>query len=202
VVSLMQKAMALTALKRYDQAEKVVDNALSLAGNNPEALRLYAKFRSMRANQLSAEATGLRTEHCSSSTRTEHRSDGVWEITSTTCYPPTQAALSQAAQLDTEAAELRRRARSAMEGAIKLTKGTVEGYLLQADLHRWDGELNAAQAALQEAIKLNPKSLEAQDALVDFYAKTGQQDQAEEQQAIVRQLIHTTAAPILRLSWS
>ncbi|HEY3196590.1 MAG TPA: hypothetical protein VGJ57_01155, partial [Nitrospirales bacterium] len=89
----------------------------------------------------------------------------------------------------------------AMEAAIKVTKGTVEGYLIQADLDLWDNKLDAAQAALQQAVRLDPKSLEAQDQLVQFYAKTGQQDKAEEQQAIARQLIHTTAAPMLRLAW-
>ncbi|HYB42956.1 MAG TPA: hypothetical protein VEL75_14360, partial [Candidatus Methylomirabilis sp.] len=103
---------------------------------------------------------------------------------------------------DAQAAELRRRARAAMEAAIKLTKGTVEGYLTQADLHLWDGQLDAAQADLQAAVKLDPRSLEAQEELAQFYAKTGQGDRAEEQWAIARQLIHTTAAPMLRLAWA
>ena len=201
VAATMQKARALTALKQYDQAEALADQVLKLAGSNPDALRLYARFRAARANQMSAEAAGLRQERCTSSTHDETRSDGVYRVTRTTCYPPTQADLQRAAQLDAQAADLRRRARAAMEAAIKATKGTVEGFLIQADLHLWDNQLDAAQAALQAAVKLDPKSLEAQEELAQFYARTGQTDRAEEQWAIARQLIHTTAAPMLRLAW-
>ncbi|HVW04931.1 MAG TPA: tetratricopeptide repeat protein [Vicinamibacterales bacterium] len=200
--ALIQKAMALTALKRYDQAEAIADQALAAAGNNPDALRLYAKFRAMRANQMSAEASSLRQDRCSSSSHDEDHGDYTDHITTTTCYPPSQADLARAAQLDATAAELRRRARSAMERAMQVSKGTVAGFLIEADLHLWDGDLPGAQAALQQAVKLDPKSLEAQDELVDFYASTGQRDLAEEQQAIERQLINTTAAPLLRLAWT
>ena len=201
VGAMMQKAWALTGLKQYDRAEQLADQALRLAGNNPDALRLYARFRSMRANQMSAEAAGLRQERCSSSTTRTDLGDRIRETTTTTCYPPSQADLQRAAQLEAQAAELRRRARAAMEAAIRVTKGTVEGYLIQADLYLWDGQREAAQAALEQAVKLDPRSLEAQDRLVQFYASTGQQDRAEEQQAIERQLIHTTAAPMLRTAW-
>ncbi len=202
VRALIQKAFALTALQEYDQAEKLVEQALTLAGDNPDALRLYARFRAMRANQVAAEAWALRQERCSSSTTTEHRSDGVYEITQTTCYQPTQADLQRAAYLDRLAGELRRKALAAMQTAIKLTLGTVEGFLLQADLEIWAGQLERAQAFLEEAVKLDPQSLEAQERLVDFYVRTGQSDRAEEQEAIARQLIHTTAAPLLRLAWN
>jgi tetratricopeptide (TPR) repeat protein len=200
--ALIQKAMALTALKRYDQAEALADQALAAAGNNADALRLYAKFRAMRANQMSAEASSLRQDRCSSSSHDEDHGDYTDHITTTTCYPPSQADLARAAQLDATAAELRRRARTAMERAMQVSKGTVAGFLIEADLHLWDGDLPGAQAALQQAVKLDPKSLEAQDELVDFYASTGQRDLAEEQQAIERQLINTTAAPLLRLAWT
>jgi tetratricopeptide (TPR) repeat protein len=202
VNALIHKAFALTALQQYDQAEKLVDQALGLAGNNPDVLRLYAKFRAMRANQLSAEAWALRQERCSSSTTTEHRSDGVYEVTRTTCYQPSQADLQRAAQLERLAEELHHKAMAAMQEAIKVTQGTVDGYLLQADLEIWAGQLDKAQSFLEQAVRLHPQSLEAQERLVDFYAKTGQQDKAEEQQAIARQLIHTTAAPMLRLAWN
>lgn len=193
--------MALTGLKQYDQAEKLADQVLRIARNNPDALRLYAKFRVMRANQMSNEAAMLRQERCSTSRSEQDLGDRIRVTETTTCIPPSPADLQRAAQLDAQAAELRRRARAAMEAAIKATKGTVEGYLIQADLHLWDGDLDVAQADLQQAVKLDPKSLEAQDQLVQFYARTGQQDRADEQQAIARQLIHTTAAPLLRIAW-
>ncbi len=202
VGAMMQKAWALTALKQYNQADKLADQALELAGNNPDALRLYAKFRAMRANQMSAEAAGLRQERCSSSSHDENRSDGVYRVTTTTCYPPSQADLNRAEQLDALAAELRRRAKAAMETAAKVTKGTVDGVLILADLALWNGKTSEAQAHLEQAVKLDPKSLEAQDRLVQFYAQSGQQEKAEEQRLIAANLIQTTAAPLLRLAWN
>lgn len=202
VGAIMQKAVALTGLKQYNQADKLADHALELAGNNSDALRLYAKFRAMRANQMSAEAAGLRQERCSSSSHEETRSDGVYRVTATTCYPPSQADLQRAAQLETLAAELRHRARAALEKAAKVTKGTVDGFLILADLALWEGKTAEAQAALEQAITLDPASLEAQDRLVQFYAQSGQQEKAEEQRLIAANLIQTTAAPLLRLAWN
>lgn len=201
VKATIQKAIALSMLRRYDQAEQLADEALKSAGNNPDALRLYAKFRSMRANQYSAEASSLRQTRCTSSTSTETRYDGVYEITTTTCYPPSPADLNRADQLDTAATGLREKARAAMEAAIKAARGTVDRYLIQSDLHIWSGNYDAAQQTLMDAVKLYPESLDAQDALVDLYAKTGQNVKAEEQQSVARQMIHTTAAPMLRLAW-
>lgn len=202
VGAIMQKAVALMGLKQYNQADKLADHALELAGNNPDALRLYARFRAMRANQMSAEAAGLRQERCSSSSHDENRSDGVYRVTTTTCYPPSQADLNRAAQLDAMAAELRRGARTAMEKAANVTKGTVDGFLILADLALWDGKTAEAQSYLGQAVKLDPKSLEAQDRLVQHYAQTGQQEKAEEQRLIAANLIQTTVAPLLRLAWN
>ncbi|MBL9211700.1 MAG: tetratricopeptide repeat protein [Opitutaceae bacterium] len=201
VAGLAQKALTLTALRRYAEAEKVAEQTLALGGNQPDALRLYGRFRAMRANQLSGEAFGLRQERTTSSTRTENRSDGVYEVTTTTTYPPTPADLNRASQLEAQAVQLRRQARAAMEAAVKVTRGTVEGALIEADLHQWDGKLDAAQAAFDRALKLDPKSIEAHDQLGLFLVRNGRADQADEHQAVARQLLHTTAAPLLRLAW-
>jgi tetratricopeptide (TPR) repeat protein len=82
-----------------------------------------------------------------------------------------------------------------------VTKGTVEGYLILADLALWEGKIDEAQRNLEQAVKLDPKSLEAQDRLVQHYAQTGQQDKAEEQRLIAANLVQTTVAPLLRLAW-
>lgn len=201
VGAMMQKTLALTALKQYNQADKLADQALSLSGNNPDALRLYAKFRALRANQLSNEASSLRQERCASSSHDENRSDGTYRVTTTTCYPPSQADLNRAAQLDAMAAELRRRAKTALETAAKVTRGTVDGFLILADLALWEGKTAEAQSSLEQAVKRDPKSLEAQDRLVQHYAQTGQQDKAEEQRLIAANLVHTTVAPLLRQAW-
>lgn len=200
--ALAQKAIALTGLGDYTQAEKVADQVLTVAGNNADALGLYAKFRAMRANHMSSEAWNLRQERCTSSTSENRRSDGIIEkVETTTCIPPSQADLQRADQLDAAAAEFRRRARAAMEKAISVTKGTVEGLLLQADLALWDGKTTDAQRYIEQAVKLDPKSLQAQDRLVQHYARSGQPEKAEEQRLIFTGLFHTTAAPLLRMAW-
>jgi tetratricopeptide (TPR) repeat protein len=201
VGAMMQKALALTALKKYNEADKLADQALNLAGNNPDALRLYAKFRAMRANQLSNEAWSLRQERCSSSSHDETRSDGLYRVTTTTCYPPSQADLNRAAQLEALAAELRRKARAALEKAATVTKGTVDVFLILADLALWEGKTTEAQRHLEQAVKFDPKSLEAQDRLVQHYTQTGQQEKAEEQRLIASNLVQTTVAPLLRMAW-
>jgi tetratricopeptide (TPR) repeat protein len=201
VGALAQKAIALTGLGDHSQAEKLADQVLNLAGNNSDALRLYAKFRAARANQMSNEAWNLRQERCTGSSHEETRGSTVYKVTTTTCYQPTQADLNRAAQLEAQAVELRRRARAAMEKAVSVTKGMVEGLLLQADLALWDGKIDQAQSYLEQAVKRDPKSLEAQDRLVQHYAQTGQQEKAEEQRLIAANLIQTTVAPLLRMAW-
>lgn len=128
VGAIMQKAIALTGLGDLDQADHLADQALTLSGNHADALALYARFRAMRANHMSNEAWNLRQERCTSSTHQETRDGIVYDVTITTCIPPSQADLQRAAQLDAMAAELRRRARAAMEKAVGVTKGTVEGW--------------------------------------------------------------------------
>src|SRR5690606_17840637 len=103
-------------------------------------------FRAMRANQFSAEAASLRAERCSSSTHDEDRGSYIDRITTTTCYPPSQADLARAAQLEAAARDLRSRARAAMERAVQASRGTVAGFLIEADLKQWDGDMNGAQA--------------------------------------------------------
>lgn len=200
--ALAQKAIALTGLGDFNQAERVADQVLNVAADNPGALGLYARFRAMRANQMSSEAWNLRQERCTSSTSEHRRSDGITEVVETTsCIPPSQADLQRADQLDAAAADFRRRARAAMEKAISVTKGTVEGLLLQADLALWDGKTSDAQRYIEQAVQRDPQSLQAQDRLVQHYARSGQSEKAEEQRLIFTGLFHTTAAPLLRMAW-
>jgi tetratricopeptide (TPR) repeat protein len=200
--ALAQKAIALTGLGDFNQAERLADQVLILAADNPDALGLYARFRAMRANQMSSEAWNLRRERCTSSTSEHRRSDGIIEVVeTTTCIPPSQADLQRADQLDAAAADFRRRARAAMEKAVTVTKGTVDGLLLQADLALWDGKTSDAQQYIEQAVKRDPQSLQAQDRLVQHYARSGQLEKAEEQRLIFTGLFHTTAAPLLRMAW-
>ncbi|MFN7952357.1 MAG: tetratricopeptide repeat protein [bacterium] len=198
--ALIWKAMALDGLARGDEAESLAEKGVALAHDDPEALALAARFRARRANRASAEASSLRQERCSSSSHDETRSDGVYRVTQTTCYPPSAADTARADQLDALAQRLRQGARAALEKAVSVTKGTEQA-LLQVDLELWFGDASKALGILEQAVAADPRSLEAQEALADLYAKSGQRDRAEEQLSIARQLVHTTAAPLLRLGW-
>ncbi len=198
--ALIWKAIALDGLNRGDEAEALAEKGVALAHDDPQALGLAARFRARRANRASAEAASLRQERCSSSSHDETRSDGVYRVTQTTCYPPSAADTARADQLDALAQRLRQSARAALEKAVGVTKGTEQA-LLKVDLELWFGDPGKAIGILEQAVAADPRSLEAQEALADLYAKSGQRDKAEEQLSIARQLVHTTAAPLLRLGW-
>jgi tetratricopeptide (TPR) repeat protein len=202
VRSIMQKAMIRAARRQYADADALVTRALQIAPNDPDALQMYARFRLQNAAALAAQAASLRQDRCSSSSSLETRSDGLYRVTTTTCTPPSAADLQRAAQLDAQAAAERQKASAAIEAALKATRGTVQGYLLQADVEIMRGQYDAAARSLQEAIRLDPKSLEAHEQLMDLYAKTGQTEKAEEYASFVKNtFIQTTAAHMLRLSW-
>ncbi len=199
--AMIWKAMAVDGLDRGGEAEALAEKGVALAHDDADALQLVAHFRARRADRASSQAASLRQERCSSSTRNETRSDGEYEVTTTTCYPPTQADLARAAELEALARELRQKARAAIEKAVAVSKGTPQA-LLKADLALWFGDPGQAVTLLEQAVAADPASLEAQEALADLYAKTGQREKAEEQLAVARQLVHTTAAPLLRLGWA
>ncbi|MFO1499068.1 MAG: hypothetical protein U1G07_11860, partial [Verrucomicrobiota bacterium] len=201
VRALMQKALTLSRLGRDPEAEKIVDQVLALAGNNPEALRLRAKYWIDRANSLWLQAASLRTPRSSSSSHTENRSDGVYEVTVTTYYPPTNADLNRAGQLEAAAAELYRRAESATSAALEASKGTFEGELLLAEVQFARRDAAAAEATLKKALASHPLSLEANESLVDLYVKTGRPDDAELQRSITTQLFQTSAGWMLKQAW-
>ena len=201
VRALMQKAVVLARLQRDAEAEPFADRALALAPQDPEALALYAFYKGRRANDLNAQAAALRTDRCSSSMRTEHRHDGVWEITTRTCTPPSAADLERARQLDLQAAELRQRSRAAMQRAIDATRGTYQGYLLQSEAALWSGQRPQAVQALKQAIQLEPANPRAHEDLLRLYERMGDKEQATEQRIVVDRFFQTTAAPILERAW-
>ncbi len=201
VGALLTKALVLARLDREDEAESLADRAIALAPDDPEALSRYAYYKGRRANMLNAQAAALRSTDCSSSSHTETRYDGVWEVTTTTCYPPTNAELALADALDREADLLRDRSRAAMNEAIAVTRGTYMGYLLEADAARWSNRPGDAIDPLKLAIALDPVEPRAQETLARLYAETGQDDLAVEQRMVANTFVQTTAAPLLHRAW-
>lgn len=201
VGALMQRARALSRLGDNASAEKIIAHALTLAPKDPQALRLQGQFWIDRANQLLVAASLARSPRISSSTWTENRSDGVWEVTRTTTTPPSQSDLTRAAQYEAEARRLLSSARTAIDAALKATRGTLEGDLLLADValseNRWADADNAARAAL----KRDPKSLAAYDIIVDAHRLSGQRDRADDACSERANVVHTTAGWKLLRAW-
>lgn len=201
VGAMLNKAAVLSRLERTDEAEKLADDAIAIAPNDPKALSLYAFYKGRRANWMNAEAHRLRQDTCSSSTHTEHRYDGVWDVTTTTCYPPTAADLNRANQLDAQAEQLRSHSIKAMQRAIAATRGTYDGLLLEAEAALWSGRANDAESSLKKAIEAQPKRVEAYEHLERLYDQLGMTDKQIEQQILVNRFYQTTAAPLLKRVW-
>ncbi|MEO8126148.1 MAG: tetratricopeptide repeat protein [Bryobacteraceae bacterium] len=199
--SLMTKALALESLNRPADAEAIVNRVLQLAPRNPEALKMRAEFYVARAGNLYAAAGGLRSPRSETSTHQETRSDGVYDVHVTTYYQPTQGALAQASQLEAQAAALMQRSSAAIQAALAVTRGTVDGLIMQAEVDASNGRGPAARTALEQAIKMSPQSLEANWALTELFRRTGQADLSDQQRGITMNLVQTTGGWSLRQAW-
>src|SRR6185369_15764104 len=164
---LMTKAMALERLGRAADAEAIVNRVLQIAPRNPDALKMRAEFYVARAGNLYANASGLRSPLSETSTHQETRSDGVYDVHVTTYYSPTSDALAQASQLEAQANALMQRSAAAIQSALAISKGTVDGLILQAQVDASSGRAAAARTSLEQAIKISPQSLEANWALTE-----------------------------------
>jgi tetratricopeptide (TPR) repeat protein len=195
------KAIALVRLGEEAIAERIVDRVLAAAPQNPEALRLRAKFLVERASALYARAAALRAPRIETSSSTETRSDGVYRVTRTTYYSPTGSALAEAAQLEVQAAELMRASRAALAAALAVLRDTFEGDMLQAEVDFASGRHEATFAALRSALRRQPRSLEANQTLAEVLRRVGRVDESDRQMSITTNLVHTNAGWLLRMAW-
>ena len=104
--ALAVKARVYCALGRSNAAEPLVDRGLELDRQNFRLLKLKVQLLLDHAAQLAGQASALRAGH--TDVRTEHRSDGVYEVR--THYPPTATQLAEASACEVQAAVCRRTA--------------------------------------------------------------------------------------------
>ncbi|HKW94307.1 MAG TPA: tetratricopeptide repeat protein, partial [Methylomirabilota bacterium] len=195
------KAIALVRLGDEQTAEQIVNRVLAAAPRNPEALELRAKFLVERASALYARAAALRAPRIDTNSWTETRSDGVYRVTQTTYYPPTQGALSQAAELESQAAALMRASEAALAAALAVLRNTFDGDMLKAEVDFAAGRRDAAFADLGRALQRQPRSLEANQTLAEYHRRLGHQDEADTQMSVTTNLVHTNAGWMLRAAW-
>jgi tetratricopeptide (TPR) repeat protein len=197
------KALAYTRLERHEEAKALVDEVMEATGfEHPQALKLYAEYKFRRAGHQQMAAFAHRTPTYSSSTRTEWRGDGLWEVTTTTRHDPSSADLARADALVAAAAANLREAELAMQKAVELTRGTLDGYLLEADYEHWYRSRERAGQLLAEAVGRYPDSLAARDKLAWWFRWMGADDKAVEAESNALRLVHDTAGPSLGKVWN
>lgn len=200
--ALITKAFVLAEQNQESAANALLNEAMAGAGkSDPRAVRLFATFRRRQISRMLAAAAGLRTPTTSISTHTENRSDGVYEVTTTRTYQPSQSDLARAAALERQARMLMDQAKQVIEAAIRESKNTLDGFILESTYENWFGTSQRALALLDQAVKKYPKEIAAHDAYVQQLRHMGQRDAAQEAEAVALQLVHTTSAPLLRKVW-
>ncbi|MCP5345909.1 MAG: tetratricopeptide repeat protein [Gammaproteobacteria bacterium] len=200
VPAIMSRAEILAKLGRDNEAEAAAASALEIDPDDRQALTLYAMYRGRRSNNLAAQAAALRADSCTSTTTTENRHDGVWEVTRRTCVRPSAADLARANQLDAQAAALRQESRVVMNRALELNRGTYEGFLVAAEIALWSLDYNGAADAFRAAVRLDPADMRAREALVQVLPRLGAHEEAAAHAVAINAPLQTTAAPMLSLA--
>jgi tetratricopeptide (TPR) repeat protein len=203
VRGLVTKAYVLDGLGQRDQAEQLLVSVIKIAGHNDaQAVRLLAEYRSRQIGQMLAAAMALRMPTFSTSTHTEHRYDGVWEITTSYRHDPSASDLRNADDLERKAAALMQETKLIMETAVRTSKGTLEGLLLESSYQNWFGTRDKALMLVQQAVRDYPESIKAHDALIAYLRFLGRQEEVIEQETHAWQLFQTTCAPLLLRVWN
>jgi tetratricopeptide (TPR) repeat protein len=197
VRALIANAQSREMLGDAGQANALILRALEIAPDDPEALRMKAIFLTRQAAALAAQAAGLRETKVSSTT--ERRGDYIYEIFTYTY--PTAGELARADALDAKARALFAAGAETIERAIRVSAGTTFGHWLEGQRHYWNGRNDQAAASYAAALKLDPAHMPSHDALTVLYRRTGQSERAIEQESLATNLLHTTAGPMLKLSW-
>jgi len=200
--ALVRMAYAYDDLGQSGNAEECINKVVAIAGpRDADAIRLLAEYRADQAGSMQAQAHDLRSPHFYSSSHTEDRSDGVYEVTVTTRVDPSSGDIQQANELDADARAKVAQAKQYMEAAMKSNPGSLEGLLLTASYQNWFATADEALATLQGAVKKFPDSLKAADMLTDFYVVHGMEDQAIDERMAASRMYQTTAGPLLERIW-
>ncbi|MGQ0613505.1 MAG: tetratricopeptide repeat protein [Planctomycetaceae bacterium] len=189
VKALAFKAACLIARRDWEGARGKLEAALERAPDDPVVLGLVSQVIEHAAQVNAAAAADLRS--------TKSWSD-YWYI----YYRwPTQAELQQAAAYAAEARRLWEKARAALVAAAEAQKGKPRGPYYAARVASWDGDLAGARALLEEAVRHDPRFLEAWQELAVLRGRLGDSKGSYAAQFEAANLTHTTATPMLKLAW-
>lgn len=206
------------------QAEAAVDRALQLNPNHPRALAFKGACRFKRDNDwVTAEKYLSRAidlddrdpviqdlfaivldyiAFVQASAAAELRSVDIWGDTHYIYYRyPSEAELRRADELDAIARRLWKKARRALERTIAAAPNSAQAHYHRSILAERDKNLAKAAASLKQALQLDPNYFEAAQRLSTIAHKLGQTQLAYTAQSVATNLVHTSAAPMLKLSW-
>ncbi len=179
-------------LKRHQNwqaANQYLERALQRAPRDPRILELYAQVMDYAAYVQAVAAANL-------------RSVDTWEDEYYVYYRyPSQAELKQAAELDRLAQDMWRRARGALEQAAAAQPNQPTAPYYRGVIAQRDRQYAQAAQHFQQATKLKPDYLEAWQRLSIVQAAQGQTRDAISAQSRATNLVHTSAASMLKLVW-
>ncbi len=168
--ALTQRALWLRAKEQKQGMIEVVEHALGLGALNYDLGKMYLDWHQQMAASLESEAAALRMP----TVTFENRADGRWRVTT----PPTAAALARADKLDALAKEHRRKSAVPLQRLAAAAPDSPFGRLAKAEVHRMLGEYDAAVAAAEGALALEPWHLEAREYLIEICARLGVADKS------------------------
>jgi tetratricopeptide (TPR) repeat protein len=196
--ALVAKAALCFDQARYGDAESLLRRALRIGPNDPEMLYLFSELRKYGASWRAYRANALRTPDVwSTQTR-----EGDYIVTRTCTRNPTQADLRAAEEYERQSNQLYQLARENIERALRLSAGTAQGFYYQGLVHKWAGNFQAAEQDFRQALQLDPRFLRAHQELIYVLHRQGREDDRLRQEAVLMNVVETTAGPLLKLSWN
>jgi len=176
--------------KDWKSAESYLMRAIDIDSKDPVILEMLARVMDYAAFVQHSAAAGLRSS--------QYMGEDSWYVY---YRRPSEADLRRAAQLESLAKRMWKRARIALDAAIRARPGTAEAHYYTAILAERRKDYKATVVALRKAVALNPRYMEAWQRLDVNAARLGLTDESYQAQSKAVNLVHTSAAPLLKLSW-
>lgn len=175
--------------RNWQEAENYLNRAIEADPRDPIILDLFAQVMDYAAFVQSAAAADL-------------RSVDTWTTTHYIYYRyPSEAELRAAAELDALARRMWAKARAALEAAANAQPGKATSHYYRAIIAEREKDLNASAAELRKAVEIDPTYFEAWQRLSTTASRLGLVQEAYHAQSKAVNLVHTSAAPMLKLAW-
>lgn len=190
VKALTYKACCLMDRGKYGDAETLLKRASAVDPGYGPLLQSYSRLLNWCAWVRYCKANDLRS--------TKYAGEDAHYYY---YRHPSQAELAEADRLEAEANKLAAWARQQLETAARNYAGKPLGYYYTGILANHQSQPDAARAAFEEAVKLDPKFEAAWDELSTLYFKAGMLRETAEAKSQAVNLSHSTGGHMLRYAW-